>query len=338
MRSFWVFRSNIRGLEDYHQCKDIDTFENNCWDFYLLFPLWLLKNDYFDEVIIWRLTPKRKQEDIIFVVNGKKYIQRWVSSFDNVFKYPAPEISFFRGGFREYCNSVKKRPKAFGKKLYLGAGKRVTPIYGGKYDVILFESEIEIDKYKGIPFYKTANPKIFKTTYNDNKEFDICWPHNFTQISYKGAGYFIKQISKCPFLQSLKIIHIGNKPDVGRNICKKFRVDNIKFMGKLDRHGLNGILNNSKFGLVTSNITDGCPRISTEILSSGTPLLIRNKTRLMDYYKSKGVMVFKDKNIITRINKAFVNYDSYYSDVLESLKSHLSFDKICKKNIEVWNK
>ena len=48
MRSFWLFRSDIKALEYYHEYKDLQTFKSKCHDYYLLLPLWLLENDYFD--------------------------------------------------------------------------------------------------------------------------------------------------------------------------------------------------------------------------------------------------------------------------------------------------
>ena len=60
MRNFWVFRTNLKSLEYYHKYTDLTEFINNCHDYYLLFPLWLLKNDYMDTATIWRLTDKPK--------------------------------------------------------------------------------------------------------------------------------------------------------------------------------------------------------------------------------------------------------------------------------------
>jgi len=72
----------------------------------MLLPLWLLQNDYFDEVIIWRLS-KGARPDIKFEVNGKYYIQRWVRDFKDTYDYSKPEVSFWRGGFQEYDNATK---------------------------------------------------------------------------------------------------------------------------------------------------------------------------------------------------------------------------------------
>ena len=71
MRTFMVFRSDITNLEYYHKYKDLTNFINNCHDYYLLFPLWLLKNNYFDQVYIIRLQNKNdNRKDIVFEANG----------------------------------------------------------------------------------------------------------------------------------------------------------------------------------------------------------------------------------------------------------------------------
>jgi len=303
----------------------------------MLLPLWLLQNDYFDEVIMWRLTDNSK-EDIIFDVNGKKYIQRWVTNFNKTFDYPRPDISFWRGGFPEYDRITSFQPKHFGLKLYLGAGKRQFAQYGGKYDLYLMEDERDFrGNYNCIPFYKTASPQIFFPKKEEIK-WDICWPCNFTQLRYKGQEDFIKKISESFTLRSLKIVHCGNKPEIGRDLCNKLGVNNIDFMGSVDRVTLNNILNQSKFGLNLSNILDGCPRVSTEILMSGTPLIINQETRLLSYYKNKAVVEVNKNNIIDNIFNALTDYDSYKKQALEAIQEELSFNNINQKNIEVWQK
>jgi len=338
MRSFWMLRSDLRILESYHKYDNLEEFKKSCWDYYLLMVIWFIENNYIDEGIIWRLNPKNKKlNDILFDIQGKFFIQKWVDSFQEIYKYSPADITLFRGGFKYYDEVVKGNKRIFGKKLYLGAGMRTTPQYGGKYDLILVEDERDI-KDGFIPFYKTANPNIFRPFNNPNKKYDICWPHNFSTIRYKGADFFFSKMSNCPFLKGLKIVHAGNQPNIGYKFCDKYKIGNIEFVDRLTRLELNDLLNESRFGLVTSNLNDGCPRISTEILSSGTPLLIRNTTRLMNFYKRKGVIQFSDKNIINVINKAFVNYDKYSEEVSEVIKNKLSFDEICKKNIDLWIK
>lgn len=337
MRSFWLFRSNLRHLEYYHQYKDLQTFKENCHDYYLLLPLWLLENDIFDEVIIWRLT-NSKIDDIIFNVGNKQYIQKWVNNLSETFQYERPEISFFRGGFQEYDEVTRMKPDHFGLKLYLGAGKRIFPQWGGKYDRILLEDERDFTpKVSYLPFYKTASPYIFKPL-NTGREYEVCWPCNFEQLSYKGQQKFIETMSNCDYLRSLKIIHCGNKPEVGKKLCEKHNIRNITFAGPVDRKKLNEYLNKSKIGMNLSNRLDGCPRVSTEILMSGTPLLILEETRLLRYFKNKGVVEMNWKSIIRKMHEVLNYNKKFRNEVLEAINNDLSFDSINKKNIKIWKK
>jgi len=344
LKRFYLFRSNLKTLEYYHdeEFKNQKYFEENCHDFYLLFPLQLLKENYFDEVIIWRLS-NEKINDIIFEFNNKKYIQRWVKNFKDVFKYPKSNITFFRGGFKEYDEIMKINKDHFGTSMYLGASKRMFPEYGGNYDIILLESEIELNNCpifknaKCLPFYKTTNSNVFKPLGIQNKKYDICWPFNFSQIKYKGAEFFMETLASCHYLKSLKIVHCGNEFKKGKELCQKYHINNIEFVDSKNREELNLLLNQSKFGLVTSNLSDGCPRISTEILMSGTPLLIRDQTRLFEYYKLKGVVKFNDVKMIRKIKKAMENYELYLNEVLEARKKELKFETICRKNFKLWN-
>jgi len=340
MRRFWLFRSNIRHLEYYHEYKDLETFEKNCHDYYMLLPLWLLQNDYFDEVTIWRLSNK-VMPDIVFDINGKKYIQKWVSNFLQTTYEPKPDMSFWRGGFQEYDQVVKSKPNHFGLKLYLGAGRRITPQWGGKYDALLMEDKRDFVKGKKcIPFYKTASSNIFYGYVNKraNLHWDICWPCNFRQLRYKGQKYFIKKVGQSERLSRLKIVHCGNQPQVAKKMCKEYGVDNIEFMGLVERPRLNQILNHSLFGLNLSNIQDGCPRVSTEILMSGTPLIIEESTRLLPYYKGRGVIEVNDNNIVEKILDGIENHHLYKSQVLMAINEELSYDNINKKNIDLWKK
>jgi len=335
MKRFWLFRSNIRNLEYYHEFKDLDTFEKKCHDFYMLFPIWLLRQDYFDEVVIWRLGD-HVRDDIIFNVNGRKFIQRWGRNFTQTLKYFPSDVSLFRGGFKEYDDITKFHPEQFGVKLYLGTGKRTYPQYGGEYDVILQEDEKDFKKgFNCFPFYKTASPHIFKNNKVDIK-WDICWPCNFSQIRHKGQEEFISTLSKYPSLQKLKIVHCGNKPEVGKKMCKKYKVKNIEFLGWQTREELCNVLNQSKFGLCMSNRVDGCPRVATEILMTETPMILSEKTRLLPLYKKKGIVGVNEAIIERAILWAMENYSDLKSQVIHAVKDDISFDKICKKNIDIW--
>lgn len=337
MKSFWMFRSNIRHLEYYHEYKTLKEFENKCHDYYLLLPLWMVQKGHVNEAIIWRLSDK-PLKDIVFDIGGRKFVQRWVRDFSQCFNYDSPDVSFFRGGFPEYDRVTKMNPGFFGKKLYLGAGKRITPQYGGKYDFILVEDETDIPTiqkhYKCIPFFKTASPNIFYPIISENK-YDIFWPCNFKQISQKGQEFFIKTLSQSR-LHNIRIVHCGNKPGVGKRMCEKHRIKNITFMGEVDRPQMNQLLSESLFGLNMSNRKDGCPRVSTEVLMSGTPLIIRSSTRLLRYYKKRGVVEVNDTNFSKGLLNAFRDFKKLSDGVNAAIISDLSFDNTNKKNLEMW--
>jgi glycosyltransferase involved in cell wall biosynthesis len=337
MNRFWLFRSNLIPLEYYHKYEDLKTFEEYCHDYYMLLPLWLLKNELVDEVIIWRLTDSYK-DDIIFDINGRKYIQRWVADFKETIHYPPPTISFWRGGFKQYDNAVKTKPDHFGIKLYLGAGVRQYPQFGGQYDHILIEDERDIKPgYSTIPFYKTASPNIFKPL-KEKEIYDICWPCNFTQIKYKGQEKFMSIISKSD-LRDLKIAHCGNKPEIGKRLAKKYCLNNIDFLGPISRPELNLVLNKSKLGLNFSNLKDGCPRVSTEILMSGTPLILRDTVRLLEYFKKGDCVInVSEKNIIKKIKQSLENYKTLKELAISYARNEFSFDTINRKNHKLWKK
>jgi len=334
MKRLWIFRSNIRNLEYYHHLQGSSKFRFGCHDFYLQMGIYYLEEGHFDEVVIWRLEPPEKKITTIYPYGGKEFIQRFVPTFDLCALYDKPDVSFFRGGFKEYCN-VTKKIHNIGQKLYCGTGQRVTPQYGGFYNKILVEDNRDLKIIpNSIPFYKTANDKIFFPI-DCPQKYDICWPANFTQNRYKGQEFFIRKISESEYLKGLKIIHTGNKPEVGKQLCKKYGVTNIEFLGLLNRSKLNKRLNQSKFGLVCSNQRDGCPRIVTEILASGTPLLLRDTTRLLDYYKTNAVRQFNDNDVEEKIKEAIENYDEFQKHI-DATRELITIKNICELNAKNW--
>ncbi|MCK5604587.1 glycosyltransferase [Candidatus Pacearchaeota archaeon] len=339
-RIMWLFRTNLRPLEYYHKYQELEEFKEKCHDFYLLQGTWFLENDYFDEFVVWRLHPQGgHQNDILFDINGKRFVQRWVDNFNDVIKpdrnYGQPMISFMRGGFPEYDELTQKYGEQLGTKLYLGAGRRVTPQYGGVYDKILVEDQSEVGG-RQIPFYKTCNPQVFQPLINQKIKYDLCWVCNFVQHRFKGQEDFIRAVGASPYLKKLRILHVGNQPDLGKDMCLKYGVDNITFKDSVSRFELNILLNQTKFGIMTSGKGDGCPRVITETLCSGTPLIIRDQTRLLDYYKKHGVITYTDSNITSQIQLALKYCDHYKKGVTHSIENYLTTKNICEMNYSLW--
>ena len=342
IKIMWLFRTNLLPLEYYHQYKDLKTFKEKCHDFYLLQGIWFLENTELETFIVWRLKPKNSNlhNNIIFDVNGKKFKQIFVESFDECIKWKIPDIAFFRGGFKEYDDLVLKYQRFFQHTLtlYLGASKRILPQYGGIYKHILIENEK--DKYinKSIPFYKTANSNIFKNLNYSNRVIDILWICNNTQHRMKGQKYFVEQLKNNNYLKKLRIGHIGNKPEYLQNMFDKYCITNVKLYGYKTRQEINKLLNMSKIGLVTSDEGDGNPRVLTEILQAGTLLLFRSKTNMLDYYKDVSFS-FEDDELKDKVKIILKKYEKYYKKLNNQLsEGFCSMDEICKKNITLWQK
>ena len=331
----WLFRTNLRILEYYHSFTNLEQFKTNCHDFYLLMCLCYLENNYVDEVVVLRLKPKVDIKDIVFTIRGKTFTQKFVNSFYDIYKFPKPTISFFRGGFQEYCMITKRQHAFFGNSLYLGAGRRVFPQYGGRYRKVLVESDEDLKHSLTYPFFKTANNKIFYPVEKQVKNYDLCWICNFSEINFKGQEYFISEVSKSKELQKISIVHMGNEPGKGIDLCKKFGVSNIKFLGHLKRPEINTFLNESRLAIVTSNEYDGSPRVVTEVLMSGTPLLIRNKTRLLNFYKEKGVVTFDDNEVESKVIEGLNRNEELRKELVNNM-SNISLGQICNLNFKLW--
>lgn len=346
-RTLWIFRSNLRNKESYHSITNLEQFKKECWDFYLLQGIYYLENDDFDEVVVWRLS--NEEGKIVFDINGKKFIQMFVKNFDQCLRIAPPQFSFFRGGFQEYDIATRNNPDHFGFKLYLAASKRIVPQYGGKYNAILCESETDyynITSWKKIKqcgyFFKTVNPNIFYPIPDKEKIYDLCWICNFEQITQKGQEFFLATVSKSDFLKSLKIIHVGNKEKLAKKLAEKNNVKNIEFVGSKSRQEINEIINSSKFGIVTSNSSDGCPRVCTEILCTGTPLIVRDNTRLLRSYKDFWNCTFRDDSIYYSekdITKFVINYDKMKSKVdINNILKSLTIKSVCDSNLSIWKR
>jgi len=348
MKTLYLFRSNIKHLEYYHSIIDIDEFERNCHDFYLLMPLEFLKMGLFDKVYIIRVH-HRKRETITFKVKNNKgtkglFHQIFLKDFNDVFKLPdKPDITIFRGGFKEYDNLVKYNKSFFGTTFYLGASRRFHPQFGGEYDYILYESELDLiknknDKFIYKRFFKTANPKIFYPIDNIRKEFDIIWPWKYTSDHRKGEKFFLQAISQHDGLKKLKIYHCGNEPKKAQKLFNSYGVSNITCDDIKHYHEMVDIYNMGYCGLITSDKEDGCPRQSTEILSCATPLVIRNKTRILSYYKGHGFLEYYDAySLYNKIIYAIKNYNKINMLLKDRLHNDLSIRKICKMNAIEWN-
>jgi hypothetical protein len=331
MRRFMLWRSDILDLEDYHRYIDITSFVRECWDIYLLMGISFLEQDLFDEVIICRLSDITRN-DIVFNIGEKKFIQRWFVDPYSVFDFPAPDYTLWRGGFKVYDELMNYNSDFFGRTIYLGASWRTVPQFGASYDTIVVEKEEHLQIAGTRPFYKTANQLIYHPMENQEKIYDLCWIANFKQIKSKGQQYFLEEIAKSKFLRKLKILHIGNKEEIGIEMARNLGIRNIEFIGSQYRRDINKHLNMSKCSICTSNERDGSPRVMTEVICSGTPLILRSKASILDFYiKNFDVHIFDDENLESVVQNALKNCDKKRNNL-----DIMSIDNIAKMNYNIW--
>ena len=61
-------------------------------------------------------------------------------------------------------------------------------------------------------------------------------------------------------------------------------------------------------------------------------------TRLLPYYKKKGVVEVNDLNLGGKIKDGIKNYSKYRLEAIQQRETNLSFDTIMEKNIKSWVK
>jgi len=169
------------------------------------------------------------------------------------------------------------------------------------------------------------------------------YPNNLSQRKVLNTNFDINKINLAeedkklirPFLEIsqeiLEILGPGYFHQVyRRSFWDELNINNIEFIGELKRTKINKVLNKSKFGIVASNRQDGCPRVITEILTSGTPLFIKSETRLLDYYKNHGVIKFDNNNFVDKIKKGFQDYKELKKDLQKCFSA--KSEKITRKS------
>lgn len=222
-----------------------------------------------------------------FVKLSKNCFDLRVRQFDDRFNKELsqhnPNIIFARGGFKEYHSILKAFPKAF--KIYYGAGRRYMPIEGfTDYQLILTDSVEQMQdiqrQHPHIPvslFVKPAPDNIMNPI-NTKKEYDICFPANGQQYTFKGHEFVFKTTPS-----KYKVLNLGFKAPL------KYpkNIDSIR----VSRTHIAQYYSKCKMGIVCcSGSIDSCPRVISEMICCGLPIVVL-----------KGVRFWEDK---------YINYDT----------------------------
>lgn len=236
-----------------------------------------------------------------------KMVERWV----NFSKLPnfKPDVIIARGGFPEYVPVCNKFPKS--KKVYYGAGIRFKPD-AGKWDIILVDSKKQQKKIpKAKLFIKPAADNIFRPQ-AVRKKFDICFIANATQKEIKRHKLAFNSIAGT----DLSMLHLGLKD---ATIKKYARKSQVHFGGWHRRHELPSMICQCRIGLVCSTSYDSCPRVLSEYLACGLPVVATDN---MNFWHDKYVnehtgLLTDDSELTDSIRKLLkspaLNPEKYYN-------------------------
>ena len=255
------------------------------------------------------------------------FIERWVPSFSTYKSGFDPDVIFCRGGFQEYHSVLKRFPKAV--KIYYGAGNRFLPQPGFyDYDIILQDSpeQVEICK-KQFPkslttlFIKPASDNIFYPMPEVEKIYDVCFIANASQ-PFKGFDFVYSTVPK-----DIKLLNLGNNSNrfkQPKNVTS-YRV----LKTEMPKH-----ISKCKVGIVAvSSKVDSCPRVISELLACGLPIVILDGVR---FWKEKYMISAADLEIDEATGE-LADKENFWTTV-KMVLNHLDYynpRKYYKKNLSL---
>jgi len=221
-----------------------------------------------------------------------------------------PDLIFARGGFPEYDCILNKYPKA--KSIYYGAGVRTIPPKDSHYNLIIVDDLGDVSrgtkkhpKSKVWPWFKPAADNIFKPL-ETVKLYDVCFPANGTQL-FKGFKYVYSTAPK-----DLSILNLGYSQ-------KKFKApENVKSM-RVTRKEMPEWYNKCKVGIVCTSDYDSHPRVISEMLACGLPVVALDRVRFRDNHwaikrpKDRFWSTVRDACGYNLTKKAYDYYQKHYT-------------------------
>lgn len=175
---------------------------------------------------------------------------------------------FARGGFDYYKPILKACKNAY--KIYYGSGIRYYPQDGIKYNLILVDTEEQLEKVqKKFPNTKSSlwikpAAKHFKSV-ECKKEYDVVFVADTSskfQEKIKRIRWVYKTVPS-----DLKVLHLGKsslKPPKNVTVKRVSRLEMPKWYSAC------------KVGIVPYKNYDSCPRVIPEMLACGLPVVALN--------------------------------------------------------------
>jgi len=240
-----------------------------------------------------------------------------------------PNLIFNRGGYSDYSPFLDKYPKTF--KIYYGAGMRYVPSSRAGYNIVYVDSLKQVAKVKDkIPkcrvelLHKPTIASIFKPVFVP-KIYDAVWMASSGNDA-KGYSWLT---SKLPF--DSKILRIGT-PD---NWFKGATHLNVDFTGKIERKEIPEWACKAKIGIVCDDGKyDSGPRILSEYLAMGIPILVRDtvRTDLNFFCNEQTGRICNDKNFVQVFKDMVSNFEAYSPRPF--YEQHLKIEDVARQMVE----
>ena len=267
--------------------------------------------DEYSEIWYWGGTRKVRYR--------KNFVERWVPNFATYKSEFKPDVIFARGGFKQYDCILDRYPQAY--KIYYGAGRRFFPTSRfTKFNLILNDTpnQVKITKSK-FPLsrvellIKPAADNIFRHK-QCSKEYDVIMVANEQpKKDIKGHRFASLHIPS-----QYKFIKVG--------IPLKTTIKehpHIKFTGWVKRSEVSDYYNKSKVAIVCCDKVDSAPRVISESLACGCPVLALSGVHFWQdmYINEKTGMICNENNFVEKLKFMVDNYEqfephTYYKDNL----------------------
>lgn len=170
-----------------------------------------------------------------------------------------PDIIVARGGFKEYAHILRLYPST--KKVYYGANHGCIPNDGIKYDLILCDTEKQVHKcvkrgLNGKLFIKPAAPQ-FKPM-SISKRYDVGFVAIHPGDDRKNVQWVYKTVPK-----DLKVLQMGHAIKSPSNVKVKY----------IKHENMCKAINKCRVVIAPYKGADSCPRIISEALACGVPVV-----------------------------------------------------------------